>query len=211
MRNGFDYLTYMVGECQQEPIPRKKLREKKRTERREKPLKNNRLDKIARFPGSYVEDNNTPRVVSKQTIGYDENGEIVFDMTRKPFRANGSGFVVSYTDKVCELLTKIKTGSILRVFFFIAHHQQYGTDGRQFGYRCSHKFIGESLGLERSVVWDALKFLRENYLVLESKVEGFSEFMVNPNYITIGGNKKERLKEWSRRWEVHFKNTGGKI
>lgn len=168
-------------------------------------------NKIARFPSAFVEDDKTPRIVSKQTIGYDENGEVVYDMTRKPFKANGSGFVVSYTDKVCELLQKVTTGSVLRVFFFLAHHQQYANDGKQFGYRCSHKFISESLKLERTVVWDALKFLRENYLVLESKIEGYSEFMVNPNYITIGSNKKERLKEWSRRWAEHFQKTGGKF
>lgn len=211
MKNDVVYLTYMVGKNQQEPFLTKNHLEQKREEKREKPMKKNETCKIARFPGSYIEDNNTPRVVSKQTIGYDENGEVVFDMTRKPYRANGSGFVVSYTDKVCELLTKITAGSVLRVFFFLAHHQQYANDGKQFGYRCSHKYISETLGIERSVVWDALKYLRENYLVLESKIEGYSEFMVNPNYITIGSNKKERLREWSRRWELHFKNTGGKI
>lgn len=165
---------------------------------------------IARRPATYIEED-SPRVVSKQTIGYDANGEIVFEMTRKPFRANGSGFVVSYTDKICELLSKVRTGSVIRVFFFIAHHQQYGSDGKQFGYRCSHKHIEESLDLDKSVVWDALKYLRDNFLVLESKVEGFSEFMVNPNYITIGSNKKERLREWSRRWEVYFKSKEGKL
>lgn len=169
------------------------------------------VNKIARFPGAYEEEENKRRVVSVQTIGTDENGEIVYDMTRKPFKANGGGWVVSYTDKVCELLQKVTTGSVLRVFFFLAHHQQFANDGKQFGYRCSHKFISESLKLERTVVWDALKFLRENYLVLETKVEGYSEFMVNPNYITIGANKKERLREWSRRWEAHFKATGGKF
>ena len=118
MKNDVVYLTFMVGKSQQVPFFNPEL---KREEKREKPMDNKKDSKIARFPGIYSEECKVPRVVSKQTIGYGENGEIVYDMTRKPYRANGSGFVVSYTDKVCELLTKITAGSVLRVFFFLAH------------------------------------------------------------------------------------------
>lgn len=160
---------------------------------------------------SIVRSSKSNRVASKQVIAYDENGELLYDITRKQKYENGGGFVISYTEKVCELLTKVSTGSVLRVFFYIAHNQQYGTDKKTFGYRCSKKHLQEVLQLDRSVVWDALKVLREKYLVLETKIDGQSEFMVNPNYITIGQSKKERLREWSRRWEEYFKQTGGKM
>ena len=165
---------------------------------------------LIEFPKeSTVADKNSQTVAYKQVIAFNEAGEMLYDNTKRQFHPNGSGFVVSYTSKICELLTEIPTGSVLRIFFYIAHNQQFANDGKQFGYRCSKKYLQEVLNLDRSVVWEALKTLREKYLVLESKIDGQSEFMVNPSYITIGSDKKTRMREWSRRWEEYFKSTGG--
>lgn len=157
----------------------------------------------------------TPDVVSdkenfyKQVITYDESGNIVRRGNAHRVSQNGSGFVISYTDKMIELLTKSLTPSALKIFLYVAHKQGYGNP--VYGFRCTKKHFVETLKIERSVVWDALKYLRENFLVLESKIDGQSEFMVNPSYITIGSDKKARLREWNRRWEEHFKSTGGKL
>ena len=163
------------------------------------------------FPVSSDVNSKKDSVAYKQTLAYDSNGELLYDITRKAQKPNGSGFVISYTEKICDLLTKIRTGSVLRVFFYLAHNQQFGNDGKTYGFRCSKKYLSQVLQIERTVLWDALKTLRENYLVLESVVDGQSEFMVNPSYVTIGQSKKERLREWSRRWEEYFKKTGGKL
>ena len=145
----------------------------------------------------------------KQTITYDNNGNILRRSSPHKVSQNGSGFVISYTDKMLELLTDLKTPSALKIFLYIAHKQGYGNP--VFGFRCSKKHLSETLGIERSTVWDSLKLLREKFLVLESTIDGQTEFMVNPSYITIGSDKKSRLREWSRRWEEHFKTTGGKV
>lgn len=163
-------------------------------------------DNVLEFP-----DKNSRTVAYKQVIAYNDAGEVVYDNRKRQIHQNGSGFVVSYTEKVCELLKQIPTGSVLRIFFFLAHNQQFANDGKQFGYRCSKTYLQDVLGLDRKSVYNSLKVLREKYLVLETKIDGQSEFMVNPNYITIGADKKSRLREWSRRWEEHFKATGGKI
>lgn len=162
--------------------------------------------KVLEFP-----EKDSRTVAYKQVIAYNDAGEVVYDNKKRQVHQNGGGWVVSYTEKVCELLKDVSTGSVLRIFFYLAHNQQFANDGKQFGYRCSKKYLQDVLGLDRSVVWEALKTLREKYLVLETKIDGQSEFMVNPNYITIGSDKKSRLREWSRRWEEHFKTTGGKI
>lgn len=162
-------------------------------------------------PLSIVKRSKKDLIAYKQTVAYDENGEMLYEVVSKAKSSNGGGFVISYTEKICELLTKIPTGSVLRLFFYIAHNQQYGVDKKTFGYRCSKKHLCEVLHMDRTVVWDALNTLRQNFLVLETKIEGQSEFMVNPNYVTIGKDKKERLREWSRRWEEYFKRTGGKL
>lgn len=135
----------------------------------------------------------------------DVNGEIITQVTKNHKYANGSGFVISYTEKMSDFLMKVSTGSIVRVFLFIAHHQNYGTDGKTFGYRCSHKYLQQVLRIDKSTLWDALKYLKDNYLVHVGKVEGYVEFMVNPDYVTIGQDKKGRRAEWNRRWAETLK------
>lgn len=158
-----------------------------------------------------IECSDTPAPIKYVTTTLtDENGEVVYSSTRQKKYANGSGFVISYTEKMCEFLTKVSTGSVVRTFLYIAHHQNYGTDGKTFGYRCSHKYLRQVLRLNKSTLWDALKYLRENYLVHVGKVEGYVEFMVNPDYVTIGQDKKARRSEWNRRWAESLKQTAQK-
>ena len=145
----------------------------------------------------------------KEVITYDSNGEILSDVVRQPYKPNGSGFVLSYTEKMCEFLEKTKQGATVRLFLYIAHHQGYGNDG-VFGYRCSHKFLHQVLNLDRKSVYNALAELKKDFLVNEIVVDGVSEFMVNPNYVTIGTDKKSRVREWSRRWQVEHAKGGDK-
>lgn len=169
----------------------------------------------SRMPQSKIAGIISPEGVSgnqnlyKQVITCDSNGDIIHRSALHKVSENGSGFVISYTDKMIELLTKSLTPSALKIFLYVAHQQGYGNP--VYGFRCTKKHFVETLKIERSVVWDALKYLRENFLVLESKIDGQSEFMVNPSYITIGSDKKARLREWNRRWEEYFKSTGGKL
>lgn len=145
----------------------------------------------------------------KEVITYDSNGEILSDVVRQPYKPNGSGFVLSYTEKMCEFLEKTKQGSTVRLFLYIAHHQGYGNDG-VYGYRCSHKFLHQVLSLDRKSVYNALAELKKDFLVNEIVVDGVSEFMVNPNYVTIGTDKKSRVREWSRRWQEEHAKGGDK-
>lgn len=146
-----------------------------------------------------VNEEETSRSVRyKQTIGYDAEGNVLYDNLARPRSQNGSGWVISYSDKVCEFLRKVTAGSTVRVFMYIAHHQSYGQDGH-YGYRCSHKHIQETLGLDKSTLWDALHYLKEHQLVNVSRIDGSYEFMVNPDYITVGSDKKSRYRAWYER------------
>ena len=109
--------------------------------------------------------------------------------------------MISYADKLCNLAIEAPHGSILRVFLYIAHNQQYGNDNKHFGYSCSKTYLQEKLGISRKSVYNALKWLKEKFIIHEGRVDGQLEFMVNPEYVTIGINKKKRQKEWKRRWE----------
>lgn len=135
----------------------------------------------------------------------DKNGEVISESFYKIHHENGRGFVISYTEKMCDFLAKVSTGSIVRVFCYLAHHQSYGNDG-QFGYRCSHKHLRTILNISKPTLWEALKYLQGAFLVNVANIDGSTEFMVNPNYVTIGQSKKARMAEWNRRWEEHWKH-----
>ena len=129
---------------------------------------------------------------------YDIDGNVLYDHIQRPRYQNGSGWVISYTEKVCDFLARVSTGSIIRVFMYIAHHQSYGANGI-FGMRCSHKHLQQALNLDRTTLWDAIKFLTSKNMLDVTKIDGSYEFMVNPDYITIGADKKSRQREWLRR------------
>lgn len=144
------------------------------------------------------------RAYMRQTTVCDKNGEIISDVTRKVVRQNGSGFVISYTEKMIDFLKKVSTSATVRVFLLLAHRQGYGDNGI-YGYRCSKKYLSEVLHLTRKSIYDAINYLIDNFLVVENKFDGQTEFMVNPDYVTIGTNKQARLREWSQRWQWYFK------
>ena len=150
------------------------------------------------------------KVVSKRVVAYDEDGQVVYDLTKAPRPKNGGGFVISYTEKMCDFLSKCAKASVVRIFLYIAHHQNYGNDG-VYGYRCSHKYLEQVLRLDRKSVYRALKELKDDYLVNEICIEGQTEFMVNPAYVTIGTNKAARVKEWNFRWQMVHKYNAHKL
>ena len=150
------------------------------------------------------EAENGKRVEYKRSIAYDQNGEVIYDVKRKPAWQNGGGFVISYTEKMCDFIAETGVGSTVRVFLYIAHHQNYGVDG-VFGYRCTHKYLQQVLRLDRKSVYNDLRYLKDKFLIHEGKFAGATEFMVNPAYVTIGTEKKKRVAEWNNRWANYWK------
>lgn len=175
-------------------------------------MKKNILDNPGELGQSVELKKVTKRVLSfdeaaryRQTTVTDKNGEIISDVTRRVARPNGSGFVISYTEKMIDFLKKVSTSATVRVFLLLAHRQGYGDNGI-YGYRCTRKYLQEVLHLSKPTVWASLNYLIDNFLVVENRFDGQTEFMVNPDYVTIGTNKQARLREWSLRWQMYFKN-----
>lgn len=135
-------------------------------------------------------------------------GELISWSESEMRTKNGSGFVISYTAKMNEFIEKTTAGSIVRVFVYLAHHQDYGNNvNRTFGYRSSHGNLQKLLNVDKKTLWRALDYLKENYLVHVMKIAGSYEFMVNPNYVSIGADKKSRMAEWNRRWAITQKEA----
>lgn len=151
----------------------------------------------------------TSNISYREAIAYDENGEIIFDALYRPKSQNGSGFMLCYMSMIGDLVTNVKQASILRVFLYISSHQNYGNDG-VFGYRCSKKHLQDVLGIQKPTLWSAINWLKDNFLINETKIAGVFEYMVNPDFVTIGKDKKMRVAEWNRRCEAYLKKLESK-
>lgn len=153
--------------------------------------------------------NEAHRTSYVEVARYDSNGELISSNVFKAKKQNGSGFVISYTEKMNEFILKNDVPSVVRIFVYIANNQQYGING-VYGYRCTRKHLETALNITRKSVYSALTKLKDDFLVNETKVDGLSEFMVNPNYVTMGRDKQARIREWNLRWERELKIKAGK-
>lgn len=166
------------------------------------------MRKVVEFEKENGEEKKDLNPAFVQITRYNSAGEVLSELTLADKKQNGSGFVISYTEEMSKFIETHSAGSVVRLFLYIAHHQQYGTNG-VYGFRCSHKFLRQVLNLDKKSVYNAMHELKENFLVHELRIEGVSEFMVNPNYITMGREKKDRMREWNRRWADTFKQNQG--
>ncbi len=136
------------------------------------------------------------RLLKQMIISDEETGEVLIDRTVSG-STNGKGFVLMYTDRVNELIVKCPSAATLKVFMLLSMGQQF--DER--GMITTKKAVQEKLGITKSTCLEAFKWLKEKMIVNECKVNGYTEFMVNPAYVTVGRNRKAREREWIRRWD----------
>lgn len=132
----------------------------------------------------------------KQTAIYDEGtGELVREVVTRG-SPNGKGWVIVYTENVQELLLKCNSAATLKIFMYLAVNQQF----EERGFITTKTAVQEKLGITKKTCIEAFNWLKENMIINEYRVNGCTEFMVNPRYVTVGRDKKAREKEWVRRW-----------
>ena len=85
---------------------------------------------------------------------------------------------------------------IIKIFFYLAFHQPQ--DGIR-GYVIDKTQLQFDLKLGRTNFLVALRWLKENTVVNELKMVGYSDFMVNPYIVMNNGDRDERIAEWNRR------------
>ena len=85
---------------------------------------------------------------------------------------------------------------IIKIFFYLAFHQP--NDGIK-GYVIDKTQLQYDLKLGRTNFLVSLRWLKENTVVNELKMVGYSDFMVNPYIVMNNGDKDARIAEWSRR------------
>ncbi len=90
---------------------------------------------------------------------------------------------------------------IIKIFFYLAFHQPQ--DGIR-GYVIDKTQLQFDLKLCRTNFLVALRWLKENLVVNELKLVGYSDFMVNPYIVMNNGDKNERIAEWNRRVHLEY-------
>ena len=89
--------------------------------------------------------------------------------------------------------------NILKIFFYLAFHQPQ--DGIR-GYQIDKNQLQFDLKLCRTNFLVALRWLKENLVVNELKLVGYSDFMVNPYIVMNNGDSDARIAEWNRRCNI---------
>lgn len=132
----------------------------------------------------------------RQTIVYDDEGKIISDTLTKG-SSNGKGWCIMYNDKVTELVCKCPSASTIKVFMILAAGQQF----EERGMVTTKKAVQDKLGITKKTCLEAFKWLKQNFIINEYTINGVTEYMVNPEYVTVGRDKKRRIREWIRRWQ----------
>lgn len=125
------------------------------------------------------------------------DGALVSTKFSKAKSSNGKGWSIMYNDKIMQLVQNCTSAATLRVFMLLATGQQF----EEKGYITTKKAVQEKLHIDKSTCLAAFKWLKENFIINEYRNEGgYTEYMVNPEYVTVGKDKKKRQREWLRRW-----------
>lgn len=91
----------------------------------------------------------------------------------------------------------------IKIFLYLAMKQP--PDGIR-GFQIDKKQLQYDLKLTRTVFFDSLRWLKENLVVSELKLVGYSDFMVNPYIVMNNGDRDARIAEWSRRIRLYDDN-----
>ncbi|MBR1397717.1 MAG: hypothetical protein IJ563_09330 [Selenomonadaceae bacterium] len=128
--------------------------------------------------------------VAKQVIIFDdETGEIIRDSVNRGTQ-NGDGWVIVYRDTYA-LLNKIAPPSALRIFNELMTKQEY-----EGGIKTTKKAVANALDISEPQSWRAFKWLKERGYLKERKINGQTEFLLNPHVTTCGKNRDDKIVLW---------------
>lgn len=141
--------------------------------------------------------------VTQVTVFDDDTGEVLTDKMIFGQRMKG-GWIMLYQNKGLDLIAKAPNSTVLKVFMYLACGQTYTG-----GMKTTKRAVEQALGIGHNAVALAFKWLKDNYVIHEWRVDGCSDFMVNPVYVSLG-KFDERMKLWNERWENYRPMVGTK-
>ena len=100
-------------------------------------------------------------------------------------------WAIMYSEAINDLTDSVPDLTTLKLFLKLSSKQEY-----EGGLKIAKKFIADELKISRTQLWRSFKWMKENGYVKEHKVNGITEFVLNPNVTTCGKNRKEKIKLW---------------
>ena len=129
--------------------------------------------------------------VAQQNIVFDsETGEIIKDSVNYGTQ-NGDGWVIVYRDAYMQLALEANDATVFKVFASLMTKQEF-----EGGIKTTKKAIADELGITYRSIMRAFKWLKEHKYIKETKTNGQTEFLLNPNVTTCGKNKKAKIELW---------------
>lgn len=129
------------------------------------------------------------RIAKRVTITDVETGEVIRDSVNYGTQ-NGVDWMIMYREPILSL-SENAPAAALKIFLNLSARQEF-----EGGIKMTKKFIAEKLDMSAAQFWRGFKWLKENGYVKEHKVNGITEFVLNPEVTTCGKNRKAKIKLW---------------
>ena len=101
--------------------------------------------------------------------------------------------------EIWKLLKDVPTGSTAKIFLYIAINQP--DDGIR-GYRTTKTQLAFDMHYCRASIFRDLKWLKDNMLIQELKLDDEFDFMATPYYVMNNTDRQIRIEEWRRRCRI---------
>lgn len=105
----------------------------------------------------------------------------------------GDGWMLVYRDAYENFLLKAPDFTTAKVFGILMTQQKFD----EGGINTTKKAVADRIKISYQSVMSAFKWLKENNYIKERKVNGQTEFLLNPDVTTCGRQKKKKLELWN--------------
>ena len=131
------------------------------------------------------------RIATKTTVINDETGEIIRESFTRGSQ-NGDDWVIVYRETFMNFLLTSPDFITTKVFGWLMTKQEF-----ENGVRATKKTVADELEISYRSVIAAFNWLKEHSYIKERKVNGQTEFLLNPDVTTCGRNKKKKVELWN--------------
>lgn len=130
--------------------------------------------------------------IAKRTTIYDGGtGAIIRDSVSFG-KQNGGDWMIVYRDAFENFLLEAPDFTTAKVFGILMTQQKF-----EGGIGTTKKAVADRIKSSYQSVMNAFKWLKENGYLKERKVNGQTEFLLNPDVTTCGKQKKKKIELWN--------------
>ncbi len=131
------------------------------------------------------------KISTKTTVIDDETGEIIRETFNRGSQ-NGDDWMIVYRESFEDFLLTAPDFTTAKVFGVLMTQQNF-----EGGINTTKKAVADRIKVSYRSVMTAFNWLKEHSYIKERKVNGQTEFLLNPDVTTCGKNKKKKLELWN--------------